>query len=87
MKASAHCICDKTSKACKKNSKKISFIHFNMPGPVVQVILISDPGVVSSIPTQPHTFVEIYHEIFSMLNLLLSLCSHPVAFLTNDFDF
>ena len=34
--------------------------------------LTANPGVVSSIPTQSHTFVEIDHEIISMVILLLS---------------
>ena len=36
---------------------------FDMPDPVAQLvgILIADPGVVSSIPGRPHTFVEIDH--------------------------
>ena len=32
--------------------------------------LTSDPGVASSIPARSHTFVEIYHEIISMVILL-----------------
>ena len=32
--------------------------------------LTADPGVVSSIPARPHTFVEIDHEIISMVILL-----------------
>ena len=44
-----------------------------MPGPVVQLAAcpIADPEVVSSIQAQPHTFVEIDHELF-----LLSLVSY-----------
>ena len=33
--------------------------------------LNADPGVVSLIPALPHTFVEIDHEIFSTVILLL----------------
>ena len=42
------------------------------PGPIAHSIarMIGDPAVVSSIPALSHTFVEIYHEIFSMVNLL-----------------
>ena len=45
------------------------------PGPTAQslVSLIADPGFVSSIPARPHTFVEIDHEIFSTVSLLLPL--------------
>ena len=34
--------------------------------------LNADPGVASLIPTRSHTFVEIDHEIISMVILLLS---------------
>ena len=34
--------------------------------------LTADPGVASSIPARPHTFVEIDHEIISMVILLPS---------------
>ena len=46
-----------------------------LPDPVVQMVtsLIADPGVRSSIPARFHTFVEIDHEIFSMVILLLPL--------------
>ena len=38
-------------------------------GPVVQSVacLNADPGVSSLIPARSHTFVEINHEIFSMV--------------------
>ena len=41
-------------------------------GTVVQSVprLIADPGVVSLISTQSHTFVEIDHEVFSTTILL-----------------
>ena len=50
------------------------------PGRVAQSVtrlstdasLTADPGVASSIPAQPHTFVEIDHEIISMVILLHS---------------
>ena len=50
------------------------------PGRVVQSVtclatdacLTADPGVVSSIPVQYHTFVEIDHEIISTVILLPS---------------
>ena len=43
------------------------------PGPVEQSIrsLTADPGVVSSIPAHFHTFMEINHELSSMVILLL----------------
>ena len=43
--------------------------------PIAQQVasLIADPGVMSSIPTRPHTFVEICHKIISTVILLLPL--------------
>ena len=35
--------------------------------------VFADPGVVSLIPARPHTLVEIDHEIFSTVILLLTL--------------
>ena len=51
-----------------------------IPGRVVQSVtcmaidasLTADPGVASSIPARSHTFVEIDHEIISMVILLPS---------------
>ena len=51
-----------------------------VPGRVAQSVtclatdacLTADPGVASSIPVRSHTFVEIDHEIFSMVILLPS---------------
>ena len=40
--------------------------------PATDVCLTADPGVVCSIPTPSHTFVEIDHEIISMVILLPS---------------
>ena len=42
-------------------------------GPVVQSVAsqTAEPGVMSSIPLRPHTFVEIDHEIISMVILHL----------------
>ena len=40
--------------------------------PATDAILTADPGVAISIPAQSHTFVEIYHEIISMVFLLPS---------------
>ena len=46
-----------------------------MPGAVAQLVAsqIADLGVTSLIPSWPHTFVEIDHEIFSVVILLLPL--------------
>ena len=51
----------------------------NLPGRVASVTclvtdakLTADPGVASSIPARSHTFVEIDHEIISMVILLPS---------------
>ena len=52
-----------------------------LPGCIVQSVmclatdasLTADPGVLSSIPTRSHTFVEIDHEIISMVILLPSV--------------
>ena len=51
-----------------------------IPGRVAQLVtcpdidacLTADPGVASSIPSRPHTFVEIDYEIISMVILLPS---------------
>ena len=51
------------------------------PGRVAQSVtclptdacLTADPGVASSIPVRPHTFVEIDHEMISTVILLLTL--------------
>ena len=51
-----------------------------MPGRVAQAVtclatdacLTADPGVTSLIPVQSHTFVEIDHEMISMISLLPS---------------
>ena len=52
-----------------------------MPGRIAQSVtclatdacLTADPGVASSIPVWPHTFVEIDHEMISTVILLLPL--------------
>ena len=52
-----------------------------MPGRAAQSVtclatdacLTADPGVASSIPVRPHTFVEIDHEMISTVILLLLL--------------
>ena len=44
---------------------------------------IADPGVMSSIPPQSHTFVEIDHEIFSMVILLLLLIQEGLLSVTS----
>ena len=52
-----------------------------MPGHVAQIVtcLTADPGVPSSIPARFHTFVEIDHEIISMVFLLPSAHSRRVV--------
>ena len=55
-------------------------VNFNEPGREAQSVtclatdacLTADPGLVSSIPAQSHTFVEIDHEIISTVILLPS---------------
>ena len=57
-----------------------SYSILSKPGRVAQSVtclatdacLTTDPGVASSIPVRSHTFVEIYHEIISMVILLPS---------------
>ena len=71
----------------KCNDEKIIFDEFTalskkpiLPGRVGQSVtclatdasLTADPGVASSIPARSHTFVEIDHEIISMVILLPS---------------
>ena len=59
----------------------------NIPGRVAQSVtclatcakLTADPGVVSSITVRSHTFVEIDHEIISMVILLPSADSFMKA--------
>ena len=48
--------------------------NYYLPGHVVQSVtcLAADPGVVSSIPAQSHSFVEIGHEVISTVILLPS---------------
>ena len=55
-----------------------------MPGPVAQqvVSLVADQGVISLIPVQPHSFVEIDHEIFST-DILLVLIPEGLLSVTN----
>ena len=61
--------------------RKNSIYGANIPGRVAQLVtclatdacLTADPGVASSIPARYHTFVEIDHEIISMVILLLPL--------------
>ena len=51
------------------------------PSPVVQYVvsLTADPGVVSLISAQSHTFMEIDLEIFSSIILLLPLIQERVV--------
>ena len=59
---------------------QICLLSITLPGRVAQSVtclatdacLTADPGVASSIPARSHTFVEIDHEIISMVILLPS---------------
>ena len=55
-------------------------------GPVAQSIasLIADPGVMSLIMARFHTFIEIDHEIFSTVFLLLPLIQEGLMSVTNE---
>ena len=55
-------------------------------GPVTQSIasLIADPGVMSLIMARFHTFIEIDHEIFSTVFLLLPLIQEGLMSVTNE---
>ena len=59
----------------------LSILQNLVLGPVVQPVarLIADPGVMSSISAQSHTFLEIDHEIFSMLILILWLIQEELV--------
>ena len=46
--------------------------------------LTADPGVGGSVPTLSHTFVEIDHEIVSMVILLLPLIQEGLLSLTRE---
>ena len=46
--------------------------------------LIADPGVVCLIPARPHTFVEIDHEIFSTVILLLAPIQEGLLSVTSE---
>ena len=67
------------SKTCVKQPFK-NRQNKDLPGHVAQSVtclatdacLTADPGVASSIPARSHTFVEIDHEIISMVILLPS---------------
>ena len=56
------------------------YYHLSRPGRLAQSVtclatdscLTADPGVTSSIPVRSHTFVEIDHEMISMVILLPS---------------
>ena len=45
---------------------------------------IADPGLVSSILAQPHTFMEIYLKIFSTAILLLPLIQEGLLSVTSE---
>ena len=50
--------------------------------PKVIQSVVADPGFVSLIPARPLTFVEIDHEIFSMVILLLLLIQEVLLSVT-----
>ena len=71
----------------KQNVEKLIVVHLQnysylnwIPGRVAQLVtclttdanMTADPGVASLIPAQPHTFVEIDHEIISTVIILPS---------------
>ena len=51
---------------------------------VAQSTVITDQGVMSLIPTRPHTFVLIDHEIFSLVILLLPLIQEGLLLVKNQ---
>ena len=55
-------------------------------GPVAQLVAsqIADPGVVSLTAAWPHTFVEIDHELFSTIILLLPLIQEGLLSVISD---
>ena len=57
-----------------------------MPGQAAHSIVsrIADTGVVSWIPAQPHTFIEIVHETFSTVILLLALIQEGLLSVTRE---
>ena len=59
---------------------------YSVLSPVVQSVasLIADLGVVSLIPAWSHTFVEIDHETFSMIILLLLLIQEGLVSVTSE---
>ena len=74
-----------------KDGKKSYFglMHnpvYSVLSPVVQSVasLIADLGVVSLIPAWSHTFVEIDHETFSMIILLLLLIQEGLVSVTSE---
>ena len=56
------------------------------PGPVLQWVVsqTADPGIVSLIPAQSHTFVEIDHKIISTIILLLPLIQEGLLSVTSE---
>ena len=55
-------------------------------GPIVQSVtsLNVDPGILSLIQAQSHTFMEIDQDFFSMFNLLLSLIQEGLMSVTRE---
>ena len=57
-----------------------------LPSPVALSVasLIACPWVMSLIPAQPHTFVEVDHEIFSMVFPLFLLIQEGLVSVTSE---
>ena len=55
------------------------------PGPVAQLVesRIADPAITRLIPMRSHTFMEIDHEIISMVILLLLLIQEGLLLVTS----
>ena len=70
----------------KKQKKEKRIAQNKKPGPVMQLVRsqIADPGNVSLIPARLHTFVEIDHEMFSKVILLLPLIQEVLLSVTSE---
>ena len=67
-------------------NKPFGFCNCLKPHEVVLSVVMptADPGVVSLIPTQSHTFIEIDHEIISTVILLLLLIQEGLLSVTKE---
>ena len=61
-------------------------VHALLPGPLAQLVmcLTADPGIMSSILTQSHTFMAIDHEIISTVILRLRLIQEGLLSITSE---